>query len=253
MSNNICIPANYFFILIIVFILFNYMYYYSFSFQLNKMKIENNLKNNDTIQVTQNEDNNTFIKNNKAILPLQQLIENSNKSILNYSIVDKSEIIVNPFLNPIDQQKIIVGANPSNPIYRKVLENRDRTIISDPIIAPERRVDVVQYPMTIQNTINIPTRGYPDNYQMMGIVSRESDEKILQLFGRATFPGSNQYEYYVTTSEFGFQNKIPIQSRGNKEIVDGDTIHIPEFKKEKGEFRIKLYNYNTPRYNPYII
>jgi len=188
------------------------------------MKIENNLKTND-----------------KVILPLQQLIDNSNKSILDYSI------------NEIDQQKIIVGANPSNPIYRKLLQDRDRTIISDPIIAPERRVDVVQYPMTIQNTINIPTRGYPDNYQMMGIVTRESDEKILQLFGRATYPGSNQYEYYVTTSEFGFQNKIPIASRGNREINDGDVINIPEFKKEKGEFRVKLYDYNTPRYNPYII
>ena len=135
---------------------------------------------------------------------------------------------------------------------RQFLENRDRSVLNDQLVAPERRVDINQYPNTIKNLINIPTRGYPDNYQLIGILSRESDEKILQLFGRATFPGSNQYEYYITTEQYGFTNKIPIETKGKKEIVDNDIIDIPIFDKSKGSFKVQLYNYNTPRYNPYI-
>lgn len=135
---------------------------------------------------------------------------------------------------------------------RQLLENRDRSLLYDPLVAPERRVDINQYPIRIQNVINEPTRGYSENYQLLGIASREQDEKIVQLFGRPTFPGSNQYEYYVTSSQDGFANKIPIQSRGQKEITDNDIIHIPDFNKEKGPFKVRIYNYNTPRYNPFV-
>lgn len=259
MSKNICIPANYFLILIIIFIIFTYMYYSSVGYKLNKLKIDNNLSafrseksnilNLDSLEYENN------LNNNLKILPLKQLLENSNRSTIYNNIHEyKKNIILSEYIDQIGEDLVNQNlSNANSPIFRKMLENRDRSIINDPIVAPERRVDVVQYPSTIKNTINIPTRGYPDNYQMVGLVSRDSDEKFLQLFGRATFPGSNQYEYYVTTSEFGFQNKIPIGTRGSKEIMDGDTINIPEFKKEKGEFKVKLYNYNTPRYNPYII
>lgn len=135
---------------------------------------------------------------------------------------------------------------------RKLLEYRDRNVLYDPLVAPERRVDIIQYPLPIINKINIPTRGYPDNYQLVGLLSRTGDEKILQLFGRPTFPGSNQYEYYVTTETNGFTNKIPIESQGKKEIEDGMSVNVPIFDQSKGNFQVKLYNYDTPRYNPYI-
>ena len=135
---------------------------------------------------------------------------------------------------------------------RKLLEYRDRSVLYDPLIAPERRVDADQYPLPIINKINIPTRGYPDNYQIIGLLSRKGDEKMLQLFGRPTFPGSNQYEYYVTTETNGFANKIPIETKGKREIEDGANISIPLFDANKGDFQVKLYNYDTPRYNPYV-
>lgn len=144
----------------------------------------------------------------------------------------------------------IVKPKNNNVIYElplhKLLINRDRSVLNDPLVAPERRVDIRQYPVM---DINIPTRGYPDNYQLMGLMTRDSDEKILQLFGRATYPGSNQYEYYVTTEQYGFANKIPIKLNGGKEINDGDHIKIDQLK---GDFKVKLYDYNTPRYVPII-
>ena len=44
--------------------------------------------------------------------------------------------------------------------------------------------------------------------------------------------------------------KIPISNR-NREINDGDTIALPGMDPSKGQFTVKIYNYDTPRYNPY--
>jgi len=110
---------------------------------------------------------------------------------------------------------------------RRLLEHRDRTVLYDPLVAPERRIDIRQYPIPLLKQINIPTRGYPDNYQLIGLASRNSDEKVLQLFGRPTFPGSNQYEYYVTSESNGFVNKFPIKTKGQREIEDGSLIDVP--------------------------
>jgi hypothetical protein len=161
--------------------------------------------------------------------------------------------------NEINEYKQILSNNNTNEInekehvlpVRKLLEYRDRNVLYDPLVAPERRVDITQYPLPILHKINIPTRGYPDNYQLVGLLSRIGDEKILQLFGRPTFPGSNQYEYYATTETNGFANKIPINTKG-KEIEDNSYVKVPIFDENKGEFQVKLYNYDTPRYNPYL-
>jgi hypothetical protein len=199
MNENICISKKYFFILFVILIMLTIYYNYNLNKIINKVDKVNQVDKVDKIdKVNQH-------RNMLSILPLRQL-----------------------------------------------LENRDRSLLYDPLSAPERRVDINQYPARIQDLINVPTRGHPDNYQLMGIASREQDEKIIQLFGRATFPGSNQYEYYVTSSTDGFANKIPIQNRGQKEIMDNDILNIPEFNKEKGSFKVKIYNYNTPRYNPYL-
>jgi hypothetical protein len=185
--------------------------------------------------------NNKIIKNileyrDENIINRYENIRNREENIINDSLIEKNirnreENIINRYEN---------------------IRNRDENILYDPLIAPERRVDIRQYPLRILNKINIPTRGYPDNYQLIGLLSRINDEKILQLFGRPTYPGSNQYEYYVTTETNGFTNKIPIETKGKKEIEDGEYISIPIFDQNKGNFQVKLYNYDTPRYNPIL-
>jgi hypothetical protein len=212
MNENICISKNNFFALFIILVLFTFYY-------------NHNL--------------------NKIILKIEKNEEP--KKIIYSDIVKHKNIIYNDIIEP--KNTIYNDIVKSLPL-RQFLENRDRSLLYDPLVAPEKRVDINQYPIKIQNIINEPTRGYPDNYQLVGIASREQDEKIIQLFGRATFPGSNQYEYYVTSSNDGFANKIPIQNKGQKEIMDNDILNIPEFNK--GSFKVKIYNNNTPRYNPYL-
>ena len=139
------------------------------------------------------------------------------------------------------------------PLFR-YLENRDRRILDDPLVAPERRVQNYQYPFPLMgnNFINYPTRGFPENYQQLGLATRTNDEKIFQLFGRPTFPGSNQWEYYVKTEKEGYINKIPIISKHQRELEDEDEIEILGMDPNKGKFKIKLFNYDAPRYNPYF-
>ena len=127
-----------------------------------------------------------------------------------------------------------------------------RRVLYNDFKPPERRVPEYQYPFDFVNSqINFPSRGYPEEYQMLGIVSRDTTETVYNLYGRQKYPGSNQYEYYVTGSDNKNYNvKIPIHNHGAKELSSDDVIHIHGTDKTKGDFKVKLYNLNTPRYIP---
>jgi hypothetical protein len=175
------------------------------------------------------------------------------KTILNFILII---IIYSFFYTLVNTKKEHFGLNTRYRPYNRLdisryLRNRDRSMIYDPLIAPERRYQHDQYPFELiyNDLINYPTRGYPDNYQQLGLLTRKEDEKMLQLFGRATFPGSNQWEYFARSEKEGFINKIPIYTKNQKEIFDNDSVEVLGMN---GVFVVKLYNYNTPRYNPYF-
>jgi hypothetical protein len=146
----------------------------------------------------------------------------------------------------------------SNLIYndlekREFLVERDKQAIYNEFKAPEKRLPEHAYPdRYVRKAINIPTRGLPDNYQALGALVRKEDEKILQLFGRQTYPGSNQWEYYVSGADtYGFPNKMPISIKGNREIENSQNVDVPFLDASKGVFTANIYNYDVPRYNPY--
>jgi len=135
---------------------------------------------------------------------------------------------------------------------KKYLINRDKNVAYDNFKPPERRLPEYAYPDDqVQRYINFPTRGYPDTFQLMGLVMRNNTETIYNLYGRQKYPGSNQYEYYVQTNLNNNNVKIPIKINGDKEIYDGDNITIPGTNDNNGTFHVKLYDYDVPRYMPY--
>ena len=231
--NTICIKNHYFYIILFILILL-ILYKY--------IKLPNNqLPNN---QLPNNQLPNNQLPNNQ--LPINQLSTeyNNNQLPINQLPTEYNN-------NQLPNNQLSTEYNNNDLLsIKKYLENRDKSILYDPLIAPERRISYDQYPNTIKNLINIPTRGYPDNYQLLGLLYRDNDEKILQLYGRPTYPGSNEYEYYATTEQNGFINKIPFRIRGKREIEDQQHIEIPVLK---GTFKVKLYDYDTPRYYPTII
>ena len=135
----------------------------------------------------------------------------------------------------------------------KSLRKRDIDSLENNLKAPERRLPRHNYPdRSLRQIINIPTRGYPDDYHNVGMLVRKNDEKTLKLFGRQKYPGSNQWEYYVLGNDpNGFTSKFPLQTQGNKELFNNETIGLPWLDQSKGKFEIKLFDYDAPRYNPY--
>ena len=176
--------------------------------------------------------------------------------------VDKELILTNQPTDILEQPTKVLISNPLQlesslavPDIQKrfALENRDRDAVFNEFRAPERRDPEHAYPTKqVKDMINLPTRGLPDNYHSVGVLVRKKDEKVLQLFGRQKYPGSSQWEYYVSGADsYGFPNKMPVVVRGDKELDDKQKIELPWLDKSKGDFEVNLYNYDVPRYNPF--
>jgi len=82
--------------------------------------------------------------------------------------------------------------------------------------------------------INIRTRGSPSEYQQMGILTNTADSNdVRPLYGRQTYRGSNQWNYY-SSLDSNLSTKIPIfkssdkctDERGCQEINEGDNVTI---------------------------
>ena len=101
-----------------------------------------------------------------------------------------------------------------DPLVDNLIDKRDEDALEDPMKAPNRRLPRHIYPDSAKDYIfEVPTRGYPDNYHYYGNLIRREDNKIVKLFGRQIYPGSNQYEYYGITSDStgGSTVKIPVK------------------------------------------
>ena len=103
--------------------------------------------------------------------------------------------------------------------------------------------------------INVPTRGEPPSYQQVGILTdTDNPENIKPLYGRQTYRGSNQWNYF-TSLDSHLATKIPIEidnndctdERGCKEIYKNDTLTI----NGDNEYKANIYQTHAPRYIPY--
>jgi hypothetical protein len=138
--------------------------------------------------------------------------------------------------------------------HRQKLKERDYKVVYDPLTPGEKRLPAHQMPRGIfKDRINVPTRGQPDNYQYLGNLVRETDEKIIPVFGRQDYPGSDYYEYYMMINQDGnFGIKIPLNNGDKRrEIEEEEIVKIDYFNETKGDFIYKPFDYDVPRYNPY--
>ena len=104
--------------------------------------------------------------------------------------------------------------------------------------------------------INVPTRGEPPEYQQVGILKGEGTENIKPLYGRQTYRGSNQWNYF-TSLDSHLATKIPVfqedsdctDERGCKEINKGDQVSMGE---DGTEYKASIYGTISPKYIPYL-
>ena len=112
--------------------------------------------------------------------------------------------------------------------------------------------------------INIQTRGYPDTFQQIGLLttaggsqtSASPTRTILPLFGRKLITNRDRWNYYTRTDGTN-PVQVPIQFKrrncdddiGCEEIMDGDSIGVPVLGQS---FIATVYRYSTPRYLPIV-
>jgi hypothetical protein len=102
----------------------------------------------------------------------------------------------------------------------------------------------------------VPTRGLPEAYQSMGIVTTSSGE-LLPLYGRRLASRSDRFNYYTRTDT---NNPIPLPIRhkkrdcqddiGCEELFDGDSVEIAPTKQNGS---VTIYRFNGPTYIPGLI
>jgi hypothetical protein len=148
---------------------------------------------------------------------------------------------------------------------RDFIVNKERERLINPLLPPERSNVLTEGGLPIidsPNSINIHTRGYSGGYQQIGLLYKNNEapnddnNNILPLFGRPTFVNSNKWNYYTSSDKF-HSLKIPITIKGRRctdeqgctELYDGDTVMIPPYK---GDFKVEIYGYDSPKYLPQI-
>jgi len=139
-----------------------------------------------------------------------------------------------------------------------VNQNADR--LYNPFLPPQRSpsnssIYAIDFP-GLGVPINIPTRGWSPDFQQIGVLANDKDNRVLPLFGRQVNNGGNKWWYY-TMSDQNNSVKLPIKYKnrdcqddfGCDEIYDGDVIDIPILNTH---FKVSLYKFDKPRYIPYI-
>ena len=112
--------------------------------------------------------------------------------------------------------------------------------------------------------INIPTRGYPDEYQQVGLLTTEGGSStsatptrtILPLFGRKLITNRDRWNYYTRTDGMN-PVQVPVQFKrrncdndnGCEEITEGDSVAVPIMGQS---YIANVYRYSIPRYIPVV-
>ena len=156
-----------------------------------------------------------------------------------------------------------VNNNERHHSYWGHMQDKAYERVINPLLPPER-----SYENTYGISINVPSRGMSGEYQQVGMLYKDTvdsetktigsgnETTLLALYGRPTYPGSNRWSYYTSSDKY-HQIKIPFSNNGKEcnsqhgcaELYDGDQITLPAYN---GVFKVNIYDYNTPRYIPYV-
>lgn len=112
--------------------------------------------------------------------------------------------------------------------------------------------------------IQVPTRGLPEEFQQMGVLTTQGgsstsaspNRTLLPLLGRRVAVSRQRYNYYTRTDGFNpvqvpvtFKNRSCDDDNGCDEIMSSDTVGVPLLGQT---FVATIYKYNTPRYIPLV-
>jgi hypothetical protein len=103
--------------------------------------------------------------------------------------------------------------------------------------------------------INIPTQGFPESFQSVGII--QAGDQILPLYGRRTLRGGDRWNYYTRTDTYNpvplpiqFQKRDCMDDVGCQEILSGEPVRIDALHKEG---KTSIYRFDGPKYIPGLL
>jgi len=192
-----------------------------------------------------------------------------NKTKENYisELTEDNEPLVEEDRQPGYNGLRMVGPNAdniNNISYQKYIQMKNYDRVVNPLLPPER-----SYENTYGIPINTPSRGMSGGFQQVGMlykddivsedsrIGKDSSSVIMPLYGRPTYPGSNKWHYYVSSDKY-HAVKMPVNVKGKSsdethgvdELFDNDNLQLPAYN---GNFVVKIYNYDKPRYIPYVL
>mgnify|MGYP006158745559 FL=1 len=197
-----------------------------------------------------------YTKYQHIFIQNSELKQNVNHKI---NILSKKIENNNNTLNNTTQNRQPNRQPNKNELYEDIRSKLNETPHNNDIFdEPRKTTDGVQ--------VNIATRGPTPKISQIGILSKmthsndtgpgsDTEAHILPLLGRKTYNRSNKWVYYTATDKYN-QVRIPISRNGRDcggeygcdEIMDGETINIPELN---GSFKVKIYENTSLQYIPY--
>ena len=105
--------------------------------------------------------------------------------------------------------------------------------------------------------INVPTRGFRDEYKQVGILTRDmGKETILPVMGRRLYTNNSKWQYYTMTDKSN-SIRLPMSHNGRSctseygcdELKKGDVVYVEGYKDA---FKVTIYENSAPRYIPYL-
>jgi len=100
--------------------------------------------------------------------------------------------------------------------------------------------------------INIPTQGWPDSFQSVGVV--QAGDQVLPLYGRRTAGSRDRWNYYTRTDTYNpvpvpvhFQKRDCMSDVGCQEVMSGESVQLKVLGKEG---TTHIYPMEGPTYLP---
>ena len=168
-------------------------------------------------------------------------------SIVNILLVLLVGVLV---YNIINQPQVIIKEKPKVIVKEIVKEEEDDDEpYREDFYRPDRK-------RRINKPFNYPTRGPPEEYDMVGFLQDSDDpDKLQQLYGRRTYPNSNSWNYFVKSDQY-HQIPIPVtldgknctDETGCKELQNNDNINLLN-----KEHTATIYKPEPYYYNPHVL
>lgn len=101
----------------------------------------------------------------------------------------------------------------------------------------------------------VATRGLPESYQSMGVITLDGGE-VLPLYGRRAGSRSDRFQYYTRTDTYNpvqlpirYKNRDCQDDVGCEELMDGENVRVTATGKEG---KATLYRFSGPTYIPVV-